>query len=266
LQIGAISGCDYVRIHFKALNDNGIYFNNDPYVGLGFFHHQKFVNKNTRDWDFDSTCNAYNPLEALMFAGGNLSSAKLLSLISIGINGFVVFGLIFIAVRIARGMKVENKATAAVWSILVSISTATSLALQAIAVDKIHDEAGICDRDSYHPDEWNEKFPFQIYPQYAYFKFFHKCKFGPDGQSARASIFFSASVCVVASFTAIAMLMQLSDSKVKGSHNTTFKKSFPLKMPMADLTSIGSGFITESSDDENDSDDEEVAGTPLTVV
>ena len=251
-----------------AFNDtNGIYFNNDPYVGLGFFHHQTFVNKNTRDWDFDSTCNKYNPIEALMFAGGNLSSAKLLSLISIGINGLVVFGLFFMAVRIARGMKVENKARSAVWSILVSIFTATSLALQAIAVDKIHDEGGICDRDSYFPHEWNEKFPFQIYPEYAYFKFFHDCTFGPDGQSARASIFVSASVCAVASFTAIAMLMQLSDT-IKASHNTTLKKGlFPLRMAMADdLTSIESGFITESDEDEHDSDDEEVAGTPLTVV
>jgi len=190
LQLRALSGCDYVRIHFKSLNDNGIYFNNDPYVGLGFFHHQTFVNKDTRDWDFDSTCHKYNPLEALMFAGGNLCSAKLLSLISIGINGFVFFGLFFMAVMIARGMKVDNKARSAVWSILVSIVTATSLALQAIAFDKIHDEGGICDRDSYFPYEWDEKFPFQIYPQYAYFKFFHDCSFGPDGQSARASINF----------------------------------------------------------------------------
>lgn len=268
LQLGAISGCDYVRIHFKALNDNGIYFNDDPYVGLGFFHHQTFLNKNTRDWEFDSTCHKYNPIEALMFAGGNLSSAKLLSLISLGINGFVVFGLFYTAVRIARGMKVENKATSAVWSILVSIFTATSLALQAVAVDKIHDEGGICDRDSYFPYEWNEKFPFQIYPEYAYFKFFHDCTFGPDGQSARASIFVSASVCAVASFAAIAMLMQLSDAKVKVCHDTTFKKGgFPLKMAMADdLTSIESGFITESDEDEHDSDDEEVAGAPLTVV
>lgn len=268
MQLGAISGCDYVRIHFKALNDNGIYFNDDPYVGLGFFHHQTFLNNNTRDWEFDSTCHKYNPIEALMFAGGNLSSAKLLSLISLGINGFVVFGLFYTAVRIARGMKVENKATSAVWSILVSIFTATSLALQAVAVDKIHDEGGICDRDSYFPYEWNEKFPFQIYPEYAYFKFFHDCTFGPDGQSARASIFVSASVCAVASFAAIAMLMQLSDAKVKVCHDTTFKKGgFPLKMAMADdLTSIESGFITESDEDEHDSDDEEVAGAPLTVV
>jgi hypothetical protein len=175
LQLSAISGCDYVRIHFKALNDNGIYFNNDPYVGLGFFHHQTFFQKDTRDWAFDSTCHKYKPIEALMFAGGNLSSAKLLSLISIGINGFVVFGLFFMAVRIARGMKVDNKARSAVWSILVSIFTATSLTLQAIAFDKIPDKGGICDRDSYFPDEWDDKFPCQIYPQYAYFKFFHDC-------------------------------------------------------------------------------------------
>jgi hypothetical protein len=110
-----------------------------------------------------------------MFAGGNLSFAKLLSLISIGINGFVVFGLFFMAVRIARGMKVDNKARSAVWSILVSIFTATSLTLQAIAFDKIPDKGGICDRDGYFPDEWDDKFPCQIYPQYAYFKFFHDC-------------------------------------------------------------------------------------------
>ena len=120
-------------------------------------------------------CDKYNPIEALMFAGGNLSFAKLLSLISIGINGFVVFGLFFMAVRIARGMKVDNKARSAVWSILVSIFTATSLTLQAIAFDKIPDKGGICDRDGYFPDEWDDKFPCQIYPQYAYFKFFHDC-------------------------------------------------------------------------------------------
>ena len=203
-----------------------------------------------------------------MFAGGNLSFAKLLSLISIGINGFVVFGLFYMAVRIARGMKVDNKARSAVWSILVSIVTATSLALQAIAFDKIHDEGGICDRDSYFPYEWDEKFPFQIYPQYAYFKFFHDCSFGPDGQSARASIFVKALACAVASFTAIAMLMQLSDT-IKASHNTTLKKDlFPLRMAMADdLSSIENGFIIESDEDEHDgSDDEEGAGAPITVV
>ena len=130
LQLGAISGCDYVRIHFKSLNDNGIYFNNDPYVGLGFFHHQTFFQKDTRDWAFDSTCHKYKPIEALMFAGGNLSSAKLLSLISIGINGFVVIGLFFMAVRIARGMKVDNKAARSAVALEhpISIFTATSLA------------------------------------------------------------------------------------------------------------------------------------------
>ena len=89
-------------------------------------------------------------------------------------------------------------------------------------------------------------------------------------QSARASIFVSASVCAVASFTAIATLIQLSeDTKVKGSHNTTLTKgSFPLRMAMADdLSSIENGFIIESDEDEHDgSDDEEGAGAPITVV
>jgi hypothetical protein len=73
----------------------------------------------------------------------------------------------------------------------------------------------------------------------------------------------------VASFTAIATLIQLSeDTKVKGSHNTTLTKgSFPLRMAMADdLTSIESGFITESDEDEHGSDDEEGTGAPITVV
>jgi len=42
LQIAGISGCDYVRIHFKALNGNGIYFKDDPYVVLGLYNHQIF--------------------------------------------------------------------------------------------------------------------------------------------------------------------------------------------------------------------------------
>jgi hypothetical protein len=75
-------------------------------------------------------CDKYNPIEALMFAGGNLSSTKLLSLISIGINGLVVFGFFFMAVRIARGMKVDNKAARSAVALEhpISIFTATSLA------------------------------------------------------------------------------------------------------------------------------------------
>ena len=269
LQIGGISGCDYVRIHFKALNDDGIYFNNDPYVGLGLIHHQEFLDKNTRDWEFDSACKEYNSLEIDMFTRGNLKTAKILSLSSIVINAFVVVGLVYAAVRIAKGVIVENRVTAAIFNIVVSTFTATALALQAVAVDKIHDEEGICDRDSYFPHEWNEKYPFQMYPQYAYFKFFHECKLGPDGHRARASIIFSALVCAVVTCSAIVSLMHISDANVKSSGDVVKKSFSSFKIQKPDHFSIEGGLITEySSDDEGsdyDNENNEVS-FPLAVL
>ena len=74
LQFVGLNGCDIFRIHFKALNDNGIYFNNDPWVGLGLSSHQTFLGKNTQFWNHDSTCVKYDELETEMFKEGNLRS------------------------------------------------------------------------------------------------------------------------------------------------------------------------------------------------
>ena len=214
LQIAGISGCDYVRIHLKALNENGIYFKDDPYVGLGLYNHQIFTEKNTMDWVHDPTCKKYDLLESDMFMEGNLSTNKSLSLSSIFINGIVILVLLFIGVlRLALIVKgsaaVESKATSAIFSIVISIILATSLALQVVAIDTIHDEGGICDRDSYFPDEWNVKFPYQIYPSYAYFKYFHECKIGADGHRAKNSLIFNSLACAIALGSAIVMLMQI---------------------------------------------------------
>jgi|AntRauTorckE5430_2_1112549.scaffolds.fasta_scaffold02232_1 hypothetical protein len=228
-QIVGITGCDHVRIHFKALNDNGIYFKDDPYVGLGLYNHQVFTEKDTRDWVFDSTCKKYDSLESDMFLEGNLKTTAALSFGSIVINGMLVLFLVFRAVTsILRGRVVllESKRTSAICSIAVSVLSATSLALQAVAIDKIHDEGGICDRDSYFPDEWNAKFPFQLYPSYAYFKYFHECKVGPDGNRVKMSIMFSALVCAIATAHALVMLLQIPRDQSGGRR---IMASFPVK-------------------------------------
>jgi hypothetical protein len=242
LQIAGISGCDYVRIHFKALNDNGIYFKDDPYIGLGLYTHQIFTEKNTRDWVFDSTCKRYDQIESNMFMEGNLSASAALSLSSIMANGIVILGLLVFGARrigsVVRGVQEpEIKATtSAILSIGVSILSAASLALQAVAIDNIHDEGGICDRDSYFPDQWNVKFPFQIYPSYAYFKYFHECKLGPDGHRAKASIAFGSLFCAIALVSAIVTLMQIRDEDSSSSCSgrgsiaaATIMASFPVK-------------------------------------
>ncbi|GFH61266.1 predicted protein [Chaetoceros tenuissimus] len=80
LQFSSLNaGCDIFRIHFKALNDNDIYFNNDPWVGLGLSYHQTFLGKNTQFWNHDSTCVKYDELEFEMFKEGNLSSIESLN-------------------------------------------------------------------------------------------------------------------------------------------------------------------------------------------
>jgi len=243
LQIAGIAGCDYVRIHFKALNDNGTYFKDDPYAGLGLYSHQIFTEKNTWDWVFDSTCKKYDQIESNMFMEGNLSASAALSLSSMMVNGIVILGLVFIGARrihsLVRGVKVPGikATTSAILSIGVSILSAASLALQAVAIDKIHDEGGICDRDSYFPDQWNVKFPFQIYPSYAYFKYFHECKLGPDGHRAKASIAFSGLFCAIALISAIVTLMQIRDEdsssciaeRSSSSADMLIMASFPVK-------------------------------------
>lgn len=241
LQIAGIVGCDYVRIHFKALNDNGIYFKDDSYVGLGLYNHQVFTEKNTRDWTFDSTCKKYESLESDMFLEGNLSTTAALSISSIVINGILVIGLLFTGISLLRGIVLfEGEIAWAIFTIVISILSATALALQAVAVDKIHDEGGICDRDSYFPDEWNVKFPFQLYPSYAYFKYFHECKVGSDGNHAKMSIIFSTLVCAVAMISSIVMLLQIP-REGSGSRGIMARKTSSKKLGISIPPEVSSG-------------------------
>ncbi len=73
------SGCDFIQLHFKALNDNGIYFNKDEcYIGLGFSFHQQLDNKSSVDWINDDTCYEYDEVSTGMFLneGGNFHAMK----------------------------------------------------------------------------------------------------------------------------------------------------------------------------------------------
>lgn len=213
LQLASINGCDFVRIHFKALNDNGIYFNNNPFVGLGLFEHQTFTGKNTRDWNFDETCQPYNALEKDMFMDGHMSSIKALTISSLALNSLTVLSLVVVLalMTFARGSVFLERTKAALtmpmFCIGIGMLSSASLALQVVALDKIHDENGICDRDVYFPTGWNEDFPFQIYPEYAYFKYFHECKMGPDWKRAKDSIVIGGLVTFLSMMSATVMLL-----------------------------------------------------------
>jgi hypothetical protein len=78
------------------------------------------------------------------------------------------------------------------------------------------------------------EFPFQTYPSYAYFKYFHECKLGPDGYRAKASIKFSSLFCAIALISAIVTLMQIRDKDLPctgrgGSNDVMIMASFPVK-------------------------------------
>lgn len=269
LQLSSIKGCDFIRIHFKALNGNGIYFNDNPYVGLGLFEHQTFTGKNTRDWQFDETCQAYNTIETEMFLdGNNMDSIKVLAVSSLVLHGIVVLALAtFLIALLVRGFFVvdKNRVTMPIFCIVIGMLTSASLALQVVALDKIHEENGICDRDTYFPTGWNENFPFQIYPEYAYFKYFHECKMGPDGKRAKESIAIGGFVTFLALMSAIVMLLLRNSSAAGQIANVDeSKNNLMQKFPLRDMTKknaeqqLGQRSSNDHEDDDaTDIDDDE---------
>lgn len=263
LQIAGFTGCDIVRIHFKALNDNGIYFNNDPWVGLGYLKHQVFTDKNTRFWNHDSTCTRYSDLENNMFMEGNLYSSKALSGCSLIATAVLTVIVTVRFVSLLRGYTMKKRAMEAIFYLAVVVLAIVSATLQGIALDMIHMEDGICDRDSYFPTTWNELFPFQIYPDYSYFKFFNKCSLGPDARRVTASIVIHGFMAFFAVTATSIILIKMS--KDTGDSSEPHDKLSPLRRGKAAEASpridedIGKEEKDAISDASTDSDSDEDA-------
>ncbi len=65
------SKCEFIQLHFSALNDNGIYFHDhdgsSSYIGIGLNSHQSIDNRNSIDWINDISCHEYDDLSRSMF-------------------------------------------------------------------------------------------------------------------------------------------------------------------------------------------------------
>jgi hypothetical protein len=171
--------------------------------------------------------------------GNNMDSIKALAISSLVLHGIVVLALATFLIALVRGFFVvdKNRVTMPIFCIVIGMLTSASLALQVVALDKIHDENGICDRDTYFPTGWNENFPFQIYPEYAYFKYFHECKMGPDGKRAKESIAIGGFVTFVALMSAIVMLLLRNSSAAGQIANVDeSKRNLMQKVPLSDTT------------------------------
>ncbi len=225
--IRSTSGCDFIRLHFEALNDNGIYFNKDEsYIGLGFFYHQPLDNRNSIDWINDHTCYEYDEVSTGMFLqeGNNFQSMKTFLRSSRIVNIAVIMVILVMGI-VSIGVRVRNKNANATCTkvaknrndikkipmgeveggvlspaqqtcTLPGVSSqrllsvlghgivlgmiGTALHLHTLALSKLDEEGGICDRNTYFPDGWYDKYPLQYYRDYAYFKFFHDCEMGED--------------------------------------------------------------------------------------
>lgn len=200
-------------------------------------------------------------------------SIKALTVSSVVLHGIVVVALGMFLMALIRGyVLVDNKrATMPIFCIVIGMLTSASLALQVVALDKIHDENGICDRDTYFPTGWNENFPFQIYPDYAYFKYFHECKIGPDGKRAKESIAIGGFVIFLALMSATFMLLSNSSAGQVANNDAcknNLMQMFPLdatadkkKRKIAKLAAEGetsnSSSRSDHEDDATDIDDDE---------
>ncbi|GFH51533.1 predicted protein [Chaetoceros tenuissimus] len=187
LQFCGLNGCDIFRIHFKALNENGIYFNNDPWVGLGLSSHQTLVK--------------------------TLSSGIMI------LHAACCF--------VSRTPLLSEKVKEVIFFITIAIAFVTALSLQVYAFDSLHSDGGVCDRDTYYPTAWNENFPFQTYPAYSYFKFFHKCSLGKDGKKIKATIALNGIIAFMATVIALFNLALILKSTNTDYMENTLKDTSP---------------------------------------
>ena len=251
LQFGGLNGCDIFRIHFKALNDNGIYFNNDPWVGLGLLSHQTFLGKNTQFWNHDSTCVIYDELESEMFKEGNLGSIEFLIIAGMVITMIVaIFAIVRACCFVTRTQLLSETVKEVTFCVTITITLVASLSLQAYAFDSLHSDGGICDRDTYYPTAWNENYPFQTYPAYSYFKFFHKCSLGKDGVKIRAAIALNGIIAFMATVIA---LFNLASILIKTTNTDYVEKK------LKDTLSINNGSSLRSMRKNDDEDDDTVS-------
>lgn len=79
----------------------------------------------------------------------------------------------------------------------------------------------------YYPTAWNENFPCQTYPTYSYFKFFHKCSLGKDGEKIKAAIAINGIIAFMATAIALFNLASILKSTNTDYVENTSKDTSP---------------------------------------
>jgi hypothetical protein len=102
------------------------------------------------------------------------------------LDGMVIIALSMTGIiLVVKGNVLKSNATACIFSIFIVIVFAISLSFQVLALEKVYD-SDICSRDEYFPKGWSDRFPLDLYPDYAYFEKFSLCKYFTGGACATA--------------------------------------------------------------------------------
>lgn len=206
LSLFTLIGCDYVRLHFAALNDSGIYFTNPSWFGIGFINHQDYVtNKNSFSWELNATCSNYDDIGKDIFRSSNLSGSLMLTALAT-IMAVIVFATIIVLVCIKKSCFFGR-----LFNCTLSLTSAV-LQIGAIFHAFASSGGGVCDESKYGNNFYGTYSPFE-YPKLTYMKFFSKCTMGATGRIAIAA-------AILQCFTFIWLCLNAVAAKNKASADT----------------------------------------------
>ena len=278
-----INGCDFIQLHFEALNDRDIYFQGDPEIGLGLRSHEEFLGKNVYSWENTHKCMSYNNIETGMF----LDDTELYEsehFYSSGIN-FLIGSTTVIALDVMLSYFMPN----VLFYVVLHLGVTTvfiAARLQHLAFEKLNVRTGICDPERYFHDEWYEKYPLHEYPEYRYMKFFAECKLGETSKHALDSIQFQYAACIwivsILGCTGIWYLLRRcvvkKDEEYNSVHifsphknpiqknNNSQRNTMNFILSRKKKNAINNLETVNEDDDDDDDDDATITTTDFTVV
>lgn len=178
---------DYVRLNFGS-EINSLSFTDGAHFGLGLMSHQDFsTNKSALEWEYDSTCKAYDETASEMFQQSNLKNASIFILL-----GWILSGMTLL---IVLGIKISGKGSdvfcLCAFTVVTSLASTLLQELGLLGMFQKHGDDAICSMRRYVFDNdgtsnWLVDYPATDYPEVAYIRFFQKCTLGTQGKIALA--------------------------------------------------------------------------------
>jgi hypothetical protein len=168
--------------------------------------------KNAYTWVNNNTCLPYDDIESEMFYNDiEISGAE--QFFTQGLIILCVATVIIVLNICAASYFISSSASTcnACNTIVLYFSTGliyTSSHLQQFAYESLsHENAEICSRHRYWPDEWYENYPLFQYPDYKYMKFFAECQMGETSLYALDAIHYQRIACIwILSFGSLTLL------------------------------------------------------------